>query len=315
MEMGLTLSGFNFFPPRSYVLSAFHPEAPQGQEELCLAPFPTFGCRACSHTPLLAGQLPTRRSRRPPQRPTRRRRRGGAAASFNGTWRRPQPAGGGLEGPQNWAGAAPSSRASPGPGAEPHAWSRQGREPPAWGGRTRGPLAPWRRRGREPRGLRGGCAGPPPGPSSSSEGRRRLPIPVTPGGARRSLRRARRRYLAHAALVLLGHGQEHAVEAILLLRRLLRAQPHLDPAAAAASAPSRRRPPEAEGERAEARPAFASPTRQSQRAAPPFPSRIGRRALRGAGGKERARLPWQRRGLGLSRRLRGAWGGLGGARP
>lgn len=114
------------------------------------------------------------RSGRPAQRPTRR---GGAAAAFNGTWRRPQPAEGSRDrktGPGRLHPPVPlplRSRSSPGP----HAWRCRGREPPTRGGRTRGPLAPWRR-GREPRGAAWGCVGPP---GASSEGRR-LPLPRYP---------------------------------------------------------------------------------------------------------------------------------------
>lgn len=71
----------------------------------------------------------------------------------------------------------------------------------------------------------------PPVPHVPGPGRPRCPprpplAPPGPAPPSPAPSRAWRRYLAHAALVLLGHGQEHAVEPVLLLRRLLRAQPH-----------------------------------------------------------------------------------------
>lgn len=93
---------------------------------------------------------------------------------------------------------------------------------------------------------------PPPSPHPGNTGK---------ASAAPSRSRVRRRYLAHAALVLLGHGEEHAVETVLLLRRLLRAQPH--PARCHRRrtdrlSPSRRRP-EPEAARTEARARFLLP--------------------------------------------------------
>lgn len=61
-----------------------------------------------------------------------------------------------------------------------------------------------------------GPPAPPPPPNHHREHGKALLWPP----------RERRCYLAHAALVLLRHGQKDAIEAILLLRRFLRAQPH-----------------------------------------------------------------------------------------
>lgn len=102
-----------------------------------------------------------------------------------------------------------------------------------------------------------------PGRGPRRPGRSSLAPPLLPRPPRS---RCRRRYLAHAALVLLGHGEQHPVEAVLLLRRLLRAQPH----PAAAAAPGRRRNRNRRPRKRE-----PLPTRQSQRAPAPLSSLIG----------------------------------------
>lgn len=115
----------------------------------------------------------------------------------------------------------------------------------------------------------------------SSRARPPAPPPPTTTGSTEKLRppQERRCYLAHAALVLLGHGQEDAIEAILLLRRFLRAQPH----------PTRHRSPQsphatANRNRKQAgrkRKSGTSLNIQSPRSAALLPSRIGRDRTRG----------------------------------
>lgn len=107
------------------------------------------------------------------------------------------------------------------------------------------------------------------------------PTPPTTTGSTERLwpPRERRCYLAHAALVLLRHGQKDAIEAILLLRRFLRAQPHLarhrSPQSPHATANRNRK------EAGRKRKSGTSLNSQSQRSAALLPSRIGRGSTRG----------------------------------
>lgn len=115
----------------------------------------------------------------------------------------------------------------------------------------------------------GSSARASPAPRAGAGPEEAGPLPARSSGPapRPPRSRCRWRYLAHAALVLLGHGEQHPVEPVLLLRRLLRAQPH----PAAAPAPGRHRNRNRRPRKRE-----PLPTRQSQRAPSPLSSLIGR---------------------------------------